>query len=66
MLLNSHSAASVVERLGISNTKVLYRWRKEQLARSGPVASSLEARVKELEHERRRVEREREVLKNVG
>jgi transposase len=63
MLLDGHSASSVIERLGISNTNVLYRWKKEQLARSGPVASSLEARVKELEHELRRVEREREVLK---
>ena len=63
MLLDGHSASSVGERLGISNTNVLYRWKKEQLARSGPVASSLEARVKELEHELRRVEREREVLK---
>lgn len=63
MLLDGHSAPSVIERLGISNTNVLYRWKKEQLARSGPVASSLEARVKELEHELRRVEREREVLK---
>lgn len=63
MLLDGHSAASVIERLGISNTNVLYRWKKEPLARSGPVASSLEARVKELEHELRRVEREREVSK---
>jgi len=63
MLLDGHSASSVIERLGISNTNILYRWKKEQLARSGPVASSLEARVKELEHELRRVEREREVLK---
>jgi len=66
MLLDGHSAPSVIERLGISNTNVLYRWKKEQLDRSGPVASSLEARVKELEHELRRVEREREVLKKVA
>lgn len=63
MLLDGHTAPSVVKRLGISNANVLYRWKKEQLARSGPVASSLEARVKELESELRRVEREREVLK---
>ena len=42
---------------------MLYRWKQEQLARSGPVASSLEARVRELEGELRRVERERDVLK---
>jgi len=38
----------------------------ERLAESGPVASTLEARVKELEGELRRVEREREVLKKVA
>lgn len=63
MLLDGHTAPSVVDRLGISNVNMLYRWKKEQLVRSGPVASSLEARVKELEGELRRVEREREPLK---
>lgn len=63
MLLDGHTAPSVVKRLGISNVNVLYRWKKLQLARSGPVASSLEARVQELEIELRRVERERDVLK---
>lgn len=63
MLLDGHSAASIVERLGISNVDLLHRWKKRQLARSGPVASSLEARVQELESELRRVERERDVLK---
>jgi transposase len=66
MLLDGHTAPSVVERLGITNVNMLYRWKKEQLARSGPVASSLEARVRELEGELRRVEREREVLKKVA
>ena len=42
---------------------MLYRWKQEQLARCGPVAGSLEARVRELETELRRVERERDVLK---
>jgi transposase len=63
MLLDGHSAKSVVERLGLSGTNVLYRWKSAQLRRSGPVASSLEARVRELELELRRVERERDVLK---
>jgi transposase len=62
MLLDGHSAGSIAERLGLSGTNVLYRWRQEQLARSGPVASSLEVRVRELEAELRRVERERNVL----
>jgi transposase len=66
MLLDGHTAPSVVERLGITNVNMLYRWKKEQLARSGPVASSLEARVRELEGELRRVERERDILKQVA
>ena len=63
MLLDGHSAKSVVERLGLSGTNVLYRWKSAQLRRSGPVASSLESRVRELEAELRRVERERDILK---
>ena len=63
MLLDGHSVSSVVERLGLSSATLLYRWKQDQLQRSGPVASSLEARVRELEHELRRVERERDILK---
>ena len=63
MLLDGLTAPSVKDRLGLPNTNMLYRWKQEYLARSGPVASSLEARVKELEGELRRVERERDVLK---
>jgi transposase len=63
MLLDGHSAASVVERLGLSGTNILYRWKREQLRHLGPVASSLEARVQVLEGELRRVERERDILK---
>ena len=63
MLLDGHTAPSVMDRLGLPNVNMLYRWKKEQLTQSGPVASSLEARVRELETELRRVERERDVLK---
>jgi transposase len=63
MLLDGHSAQSVAERLGLSTTNLLYRWRRQQLERSGPVATSLEARVRELESELHRVERERDILK---
>ena len=51
------------QAFGLSNAKVLYRWKAEQLAQSGPVASALEVRVRELETELCRVERERDVLK---
>ncbi len=63
MLLDGHSSQSVVERLGLSGTNILYRWRRQQLERSGPVATSLEARVRELESELQRVQRERDILK---
>lgn len=63
MLLDGHSAPSVVERLGLSGTNLLYRWKREQLEESGPVASALDARVVQLEAELRRVERERDILK---
>lgn len=63
MLLDGHSASSIAERLGLSGANVLYHWKAEQLQQSGPVASSLESRVRELELELRRVERERDVLK---
>ncbi len=63
MLLDGHTAPSVKDRLGFPNVNMLYRWKKEQLTQSGPVASSLESRVRELETELRRVERERDVLK---
>jgi transposase len=63
MLLDGHTANSVTERLGLSGTNLLYRWKREQLERTGPVATSLEARVRELESELHRVERERDILK---
>ena len=63
MMLDGHTAASVAERLGISGTNLLYRWKREQLERTGPVATSLEARVRALEIELHRVERERDILK---
>jgi transposase len=63
MLLDGHTAASVVERLGLSSATLLYRWKQDQLATAGPAATSLEARVRELELELHRVERERDILK---
>ena len=63
MLLDGHRAPSVVERLGLSSTNLLYRWKREQLAQCGPAATSLEARVRELELELHRALRERDILK---
>lgn len=63
MLLDGHSAQSIVERLGISGTNLLYRWKQKQLEDAGPVGEVLDSRVQELQTELRRVERERDVLK---
>ena len=63
MLADGHTAASVADRLGLSGPNLLYRWKKEMLGRGGPAAASLEARLRQLEEELRRVERERDILK---
>ena len=63
MLLDGHAAGSVCERLGLSGANLLYRWKKEILGKEEGIASSLERRVRELEAELRRVERERDILK---
>ena len=51
MLLDGYTASSVAKRLGLSNTNLLYRWKQQELLQSGPVASTLEVRVRELEIE---------------
>lgn len=63
MVLDGHSAESVAKNLGLSGTNILYRWKAKHLQSSGPVATSLDARVQQLEEELRRVERERDILK---
>ena len=30
MLLDGHSAQSIIERLGLSGTNILYRWKSQQ------------------------------------
>jgi transposase len=63
MLLDGHSASSICQRLGISAASLVYRWKKDFLEGGNGVASDLEQRVRELEAELRRVERERDILK---
>jgi transposase len=63
MLLDGHSAQSVVSNLGLSGTSLLYRWKSQLLTASGPAATALETRVQELERDLRRVEQERDILK---
>lgn len=63
MLLDGHSAASVATNLGLSSVSLLYRWKAKLLEESGPAATTLEHRVRQLEDELHRVERERDILK---
>lgn len=63
MLLDGHSAESVASRLGLTSPALLYRWKRDRIGRAGPVAGTLESRVRELEQELVRVERERDILK---
>ena len=63
MLLDGHSAESVASNLGLSGANLLYRWKAKLLQESGPAAATLENRVRQLEDDLRRVERERDILK---
>ena len=63
MLLDGHTASSVCERLGLSGVNLLYNWKRKFLKQGGPAAEGLEARVRQLEAELKRVERERDILK---
>jgi transposase len=63
MLLDGQSAPSVADHLGIPHTSLLYRWKAEILGQEGRAASALEVRVRQLQEQLRRTERERDVLK---
>lgn len=63
MLLDGHTATDVADRLGLSGPGLLYRWKAQHLRQSGPVATALDDRVRQLEAELLRVTRERDILK---
>ena len=63
MVLDGHRAESVASNLGLSSVSLLYRWKGKLLRQSGAAAATLENRVRQLEEDLRRVERERDVLK---
>src|SRR5215467_2900592 len=63
MLLDGHSAPSVAQNLGLPHTSLLYRWKAQFLPQEGTAASALEVRVRQLEEQLRRTERERDILK---
>ena len=63
MMLDGLSAPAVAERLGLKDSTILYIWKKKLVAQSGPMATTLDDRVRQLESELLRVERERDILK---
>lgn len=63
MLLDGHVASSVAKNLGLENINLLYRWKSEMLAQSGPAVASLDSQVRELREELQRTRRERDILK---
>ena len=63
MVLDGHSVSSVCQRLGVSSPNLLYNWKGKLVEQGGATAVGLEARVRQLEAELRRVEHERDILK---
>lgn len=63
MMLDGHSVASVSENLGIGNANLLYRWKADMLASSGPATKALDSQLSELREELQRTRRERDILK---
>jgi transposase len=63
MLLDGHRAEAVASNLGLSSVSLLYRWKAKLLRQNGPAAATLENRLRQLEEDLRRAERERDVLK---
>ena len=63
MLLDGHSVPSVARNLGLRHTSLLYRWKAQALDQAGTAASASEVRVRQLEEQLRRTERERDILK---
>jgi transposase len=63
MLLDGHSAPSVAQNLGLPHPSLLYRWKAQLLQEEGAATSALEVRVRQLQEQLRRTERERDILK---
>ena len=63
MLLDGHTPASIVKHWGLARSNLIYRWKKEQVKEAGPVADSMDSRLRELQAKLHRVERERDILK---
>lgn len=63
MLLDGHSAMSIADRLGLPGASLLYKWKRQLVNEASPVADGMDAKLRELQAELHRVERERDILK---
>ena len=63
MLLDGQSAEAVARNLGLSSVSLLYRWKAKLARANGLPTASLEGRLRQLQEDLRRVERERDILK---
>jgi transposase len=63
MLLDGHSPSSIIKLLDLPRTNLIYKWKQEQVQDAGPIADSMDARLRELQAQLHRVERERDILK---
>ncbi len=58
-----HEPAAILKHLDLPRKNLIYKWKQEQLQDAGPVADSMDARLRELQAQLHRVERERDILK---
>ena len=65
MLDDGHSAIEIARRLGLPRTNLIYKWR-DQVSVQGATKTTpnaAERKIRELEAELQRVQRERDILK---
>lgn len=65
MLLDGHSAPSVAERLGLSGTNILYRWKRKAIGHGGPAARTLDDRLGQVQAALRALETRGYVVRRI-
>jgi len=65
MLNDGHSATEIARRLGLPRTNLIYKWKEQACVQGTPKATpnASDLRIRELEVELQRVQRERDILK---
>ena len=67
MLDDGHSATESARRLGLPRTNLIYKWKDQVSVQGAPKAtpSASNLKIRELEAELQRVQRERDILKKM-